>query len=112
MHGRPRSSPPAGRSPPGRAFSLLSTSGRDDLRPTGGNPGRVCRTATGDRGRRRAADRTDFLLASGREARMLAGRPSPPEELAVPAPTRREWLTACAAGALCAPAVRAIEPIG
>jgi sugar phosphate isomerase/epimerase len=42
---------------------------------------------------------------------MLAGRPSPPEESAVPAPTRREWLAACAAGALCTPAVRGIEPI-
>jgi sugar phosphate isomerase/epimerase len=51
------------------------------------------------------------LLASGGEARMLAGRPSPPEESAVPAPTRREWLAACAAGALCTPAVRGIEPI-
>lgn len=29
----------------------------------------------------------------------------------MPAPTRREWLTACAAGALCAPVVRAVEPI-
>ena len=29
----------------------------------------------------------------------------------MPPPTRREWLAACAAGALCAPAVWAIEPI-
>ena len=42
---------------------------------------------------------------------MLVARPANPEDPAVPAPSRRDWLAACAAGALCAPALHGIDPI-